>query len=214
MRPVVKICGMRDSDNIIAAAELKPDLMGFIFYRNSPRYAGEVLDPELLAGLSPGITKTGVFVNATYNEIIETAGKYSLNAVQLHGDETPELCSLVKGTGMLVIKAFNIDENKGFSISAEYLSSADYFLFDTMSSDRGGSGQKFNWKLLGGYGQGHPFILSGGISPRDEEYIREIRNPSFAGIDLNSRFEIKPGLKDIEKLKDFMNVLNANYKTL
>jgi phosphoribosylanthranilate isomerase len=214
MRPLIKICGMRDSDNIIAAAELKPDLMGFIFYRKSPRYAGDVLDPELLAGLPPAILKTGVFVNATFNEIIATAKKYSLNAVQLHGDEPPELCSRIKDAGISVIKAFSADEEKGFSISSGYLSSADYFLFDTMTSRWGGSGRKFNWELLEKYDKGHPFILSGGISPGDEESIMEIRNPSFSGVDLNSRFEIRPGLKDIKKLKEFINALKANYKIL
>jgi phosphoribosylanthranilate isomerase len=205
MNQVIKICGMRDTENIRAAAELKPGIMGFIFYPESPRYAGELLDPEILSELSPGIRKAGVFVNASWSEIKATVEKYFLNIVQLHGDETPELCLQLKSEGLEVIKAFNISNSKAFSQCSAYVSFTDYFLFDTATVKHGGSGQKFDWKILDNYDLRHPFFLSGGISPADAESIAGITLSSFYGIDLNSRFEIKPGVKDIETLKKFIN---------
>jgi phosphoribosylanthranilate isomerase len=214
MTPAIKICGMRETGNIIAAAELMPDFMGFIFYPGSGRFAGEMLNPEIVAHLPAGIRKTGVFVNAELNEITETVSKYSLNAIQLHGDEPPELCRILRDTGIVVIKAFSIGENMSFSSCRDYISCTDYFLFDTMTINHGGSGQKFDWKLLDRYDAGQPFILSGGISPTDIDNIAGITNPSFYGLDLNSRFELEPGVKDIEKLKKFINELRNKYKIL
>jgi phosphoribosylanthranilate isomerase len=214
MTPAIKICGMRETVNIKAAAELMPDLMGFIFYSGSGRFAGEMLNPEMVAKLPSGIRKTGVFVNADFNEIRDTVTKYSLNVVQLHGDESPALCSLIKDTGTQVIKAFSIGKNMSFSSCRDYIACTDYFLFDTMTINHGGSGQKFDWKLLDRYDAGQPFILSGGISPTDIDDIAGITNPSFYGLDLNSRFELEPGVKDIEKLKKFINELRNKYKIL
>ena len=214
MTPAIKICGMRETGNITAAAELMPDIMGFIFYSGSGRFAGEMLNPEIVANLPAGIRKTGVFVDADFNEIRDTVAKYSLNVVQLHGDEPPELCRLIKDTGIQVIKAFNIGENMSFSFCTDYFACTDYFLFDTMTKHHGGSGQKFDWKLLDRYEAGPPFILSGGISPTDIDNIAGISNPEFYGLDLNSRFEIEPGLKDIEKLRKFINELRNKNKLL
>jgi phosphoribosylanthranilate isomerase len=211
MMPVIKICGMRETDNIIAAAELKPDIMGFIFYPGSKRFAGALLNPEIVSNLPSGIRKAGVFVNSEFNEIIEIVAKYSLNVVQLHGAEPPELCRLIKDAGIEVIKAFNISESMSFSMCQDYIGCTDYFLFDTMTINYGGSGQKFDWKLLDRYETGHPFILSGGISPRDTDNIGRISNSSFYGIDLNSMFEIEPGFKDIDKLKTFINDLRLKH---
>jgi phosphoribosylanthranilate isomerase len=212
MTPAIKICGMRETGNITAAAELMPDMMGFIFYSGSRRFAGEMLNPELLSNLPAAIRKTGVFVNADLNEISNTVAKYSLNAVQLHGDEPPELCRLIKDTGTEVIKAFNIGENMSFSFCNDYIVCTDYFLFDTKTIHHGGSGQKFDWRLLERYEAGHPFILSGGIGPNDMDNIEGITNPAFYGLDLNSRFELEPGVKDIEILKEFIDELRNKYK--
>ena len=207
MKLLIKICGMRDSENILAVSHLRPDMLGFIFYRGSPRFAGEILDPAILANIPPQIMKTGVFVNPDLNTVEESIKKYSLEAVQLHGDETPELCRRIKENGTIVIKVFNVTNGSDFAKCAAYISSTDYFLFDTMSGLKGGSGQKFNWQILGEYNAGHPFLLSGGIDHLDADKIGDISNPYFYGIDLNSRFEIKPGFKDIEKLRNFINVL-------
>jgi phosphoribosylanthranilate isomerase len=207
MKLTVKICGMRESDNIMAAAELEPEIMGFIFYPKSPRFAGELLKPDILSLLPQNITKAGVFVNADYRTISETIKKYSLEIVQLHGDESPDLCFRLKETGIRVIKAFSLNENSGFISMSQYIQCTDYFLFDSFTSDRGGSGQKFDWKKVDDYDLGHPFFLSGGISPDDATVISGINSPSFYGVDLNSRFEIEPGLKNIEKLKVFLKEL-------
>lgn len=206
----IKICGMREPENILEVAKLKPDLMGFIFYPESPRYAAEMLNPEIPAKLSSSIKKTGVFVNADFEGITGTIRKYSLDSVQLHGNETPDTCRRLREKGIQVIKAFNINESSGFILCSEFISCTNYFLFDTFTSDYGGSGYKFDWKILDKYNLGHPFFLSGGIGPGDVNKILEITNPEFYGIDLNSRFEVKPGLKDIETLKKFISDLRLN----
>jgi phosphoribosylanthranilate isomerase len=214
MNPVIKICGMREYRNILELAELNPDILGFIFYSRSPRFAGELLVPEILANLNPDIKKTGVFVNADLTVISETVQKYSLDIVQLHGIESPELCSRLRYAGITVIKAFNIKESGDFSKCGEYINCTDYFLFDTFTENHGGSGQKFDWNILDKYTLGHPFFLSGGITQNDIDSIAGITNPSLYGIDLNSRFEITPGLKDIEKLKKFIHEFRLKYKSL
>jgi len=214
MSLMIKICGMREPENIREVAELKPDLMGFIFYSYSSRYATGKLDPEILTRVSPSVKKTGVFVNAGFEEITGTVRKYSLDIVQLHGNETPDICLRLRETGIPVIKAFNITESSGFKLCSEFINCTDYFLFDTVTSDYGGSGNKFDWKILDKYDLDHPFFLSGGITFQDVNKILEITNPAFYGIDLNSRFEIKPGLKNIETLKKFISDIRLNKKSL
>ena len=210
MSPLIKICGMREPENILAAAQLKPDLLGFIFYQESPRYAGTYLDPVILSNLPIDIRKAGVFVNSDFNIIQDTVAKYSLDVVQLHGNESPELCARIKNSGIQVIKAFNISDTTDPKVFDDFIEYTDYFLFDARSPKFGGSGQKFDWKLLDMMDRGHQFFLSGGISPQDIDNIAAISNQSFHGIDLNSRFEIKPGLKDIEKLEIFINEVKGN----
>ncbi len=212
MKPLVKICGMRESENILSVAKLRPDLMGFIFYPRSPRYAAGFLDPDLLSSLGHGIIRTGVFVDADYNDMIVTARQYSLDAVQLHGNESPDLCRQLKNTGLRVIKTFRISDNNSFLQCGEYSSCTDLFLFDTPAATHGGSGLKFDWKLLEGYQQEHPFLLGGGIGPDDAADIQAIDNHFFRGVDLNSRFEISPGTKETGKLRKFINELRANLR--
>lgn len=214
MKEMIKICGMREPENIREVSELKPDLLGFIFYKGSPRYAGEILDPAVLSAIPEHIKKTGVFVNSDFQEIILTAGKYSLDIVQLHGNETPDECFRLKEKGISIIKAFNIKECKDFSFCNDYVDSTDYFLFDTFSSKYGGSGLKFDWGLIDEYNLDKPFFLSGGISPDDIGNILEITNEAFAGVDLNSRFEIKPGLKDIQALNNFISDFRLHYNSI
>jgi len=209
MPGMVKICGMREAENIREVSELKPDLLGFIFYRGSQRYAGES-DPGILSAVPGNIKKTGVFVNADFQEIIFTVSKYSLDTVQLHGNETPDECKRLNERGIRIIKTFSIKESKDFRLCNDYFSSTDYFLFDTFDPKYGGSGQKFDWRLLDNYNLDKPFFLSGGISPDDISNILEIKNNAFAGVDLNSRFESKPGLKDIATLKKFITDLRSH----
>jgi phosphoribosylanthranilate isomerase len=202
----IKICGMREKENIRQVAELNPDMLGFIFYPESPRYAGDT-DPAVLNGLPQEIIKTGVFVNSSFDHITRTVLKYSLGMVQLHGNETPELCIRIKETGIHVIKAFGIGNDFNFTECRQYISCTDYFLFDTSASGYGGSGKKFGWELIDKYNFRHPFILSGGISPGDTDKVASIRNSELKGIDINSRFEIKPGLKDVTLIRDFISDL-------
>lgn len=214
MSLMIKICGLREPENILKVAELKPDLMGFIFYPYSPRYAGEILNPEIIEKFPPHVRRAGVFVNASFEEITVSVRKYSLHIVQLHGNESPEFCCRLSETGIQVIKAFNIKESADFKLCSEFIACTNYFLFDAFTSDYGGSGYKFDWKILDKYDLGHSFFLSGGITPSDVDNILKITNPAFYGIDLNSRFEVKPGLKDIETLKKFITDIRFNNKSL
>lgn len=196
---------MCEPDNMLEVANLKPDLMGFIFYPASPRYAAKILNPEIFTRFPPGIRKVGVFVNTNFNEIKGTIRKYSLDMVQLHGDESAETCRRLNEADIHIIKSFNIKDSTGFKLCAKYIPYTDYFLFDASTLKYGGSGYKFDWKVLDNYKLGHPFFLSGGIAPGDVYKIMEITNPAFCGIDLNSMFEVKPGLKNVKILKKFIH---------
>ena len=206
MNVKIKICGMRDMENIRQVAELNPDMLGFIFYPQSPRYAGNT-DPAILNDIPQGIIKTGVFVNSSFDQISGTVSKYSLGMVQLHGKETPEFCLRIKETGIPVIKAFGMADDFDFNECSKYISCTDYFLFDTSVSGYGGSGEKFKWEVIDRYIFQHPFILSGGIGPGDTEKIASIKNSELRGVDINSRFEIKPGVKDVKLLRKFISEL-------
>jgi phosphoribosylanthranilate isomerase len=202
----IKICGLKFPENIAAVAALKPDFMGFIFYPKSPRYA-EPLDTVALNALPESINKIGVFVNENLENILTFVYKYKLDGIQLHGTELVEMCKELLQTGLIVIKAFPIAEAYNFRVTKPYEGVCDYFLFDTKTEVYGGSGVKFNWKMLDEYKGETPFLLSGGIAADDAEAILKIKHPRFAGIDLNSKFEVKPGEKNVELLKDFISKL-------
>ncbi len=194
---------MKIPENIAAVAALKPDFMGLIFYPKSPRYA-ETLDIAALNALSPSIKKIGVFVNENLENILTIAYKYKLDGLQLHGTELVDMCAKLKRAGYIVIKAFPIAEAYNFKVTKDYEGACDYFLFDTKTDAYGGSGLKFNWAMLEEYRGETPFLLSGGIAADDAEAILKIEHPKFVGIDLNSKFELKPGLKNIDLLKTFI----------
>lgn len=202
----IKICGLKYPENIRAAAALKPDFMGFIFYPKSPRYA-EPLDVSTLNALPVSIKKIGVFVNETEENILTAVYKYKLDGVQLHGTELVAMCKELRETGLIIIKAFPIAEAYNFKVTKAYEGSCDYFLFDTKTDAYGGSGAKFNWAMLDEYKGETPFLLSGGIAPDDAEAILKIKHPKLAGVDLNSKFEVRPGEKNIGLLRGFMNEL-------
>ena len=203
MKPqIIKVCGMRDAENIRAIDELDVDWIGFIFYPSSPRYAGKFVPP-----LPAKAKRVGVFVNEETATLRETARRNSIDILQLHGDETPDDCRSLRGDGFKVIKAFSVSrEDASFpaGLVKRYDNSCDYFLFDTYTAAYGGSGQSFQWEALHSYSGNTPFLLSGGISPTDLSRIREFHHPACVGIDLNSRFETRPGLKDIELLQHFI----------
>jgi phosphoribosylanthranilate isomerase len=201
----IKICGLRHPDNINAAAGLVPDYVGFICYAPSPRYATD-LQAETLAALPKSIRKTAVFVNEDAETVSKLITTYNFDTIQLHGNEDPAFCKSFMNK-VTVIKAFGLDKDFNFERLNDFAGSVDYFLFDTKTDLHGGSGKSFDWTLLDNYKLDIPFFLSGGLSLDNLDEVRSIRHPQFYGVDLNSKFEIEPGLKDIDKLKKAFELL-------
>ena len=203
----IKVCGMKYASNINAVAALMPDYLGFIFYPKSKRFVGLDFDRSDLTSLNPSIQKVAVFVNAYLNEVTEFSNIYGIKFVQLHGDETPEFCSDLRKNNFKVIKAFGIDEDFDFSALEAYKESVDYFLFDTKTPEHGGSGRTFNWQVLDQYKLAVPFFLSGGLSLANISDLKSIQHPQLFGVDLNSKFEVEPGVKNTELLAEaFKNI--------
>lgn len=194
---------MRDSENIRAIEQTKADLMGFIFHLKSPRFVASL--PEYMPKKQK---RVGVFVNASLEQILAKAQTFSLEYIQLHGDEPPAFCSELKNRGLKVIRAQRI-ANADDIIRAESYNMADLMIFDTKTELYGGSGKKFNWQLLENYKGCVPFLLSGGIRSDTFEEIKAFFHPQFAGIDLNSGFEISPALKDVGKLNNFIEKIKG-----
>ncbi len=206
----IKVCGMKVPENIEAVSGLKPGFMGFIFYPPSKRFIGLDFEKNHLNAVSKSVMKTAVFVNASIDEVLEFAKFYEMQAVQLHGNENPEFCHQVKDAGFLTIKAFGVDDAFDFDTLNEYVSHIDLFLFDTKTEQHGGSGKTFNWQVLQNYKLEKPFMLSGGISLNNLDEVLELNHPQFYGIDINSKFEIEPGLKDLELLKKVFTKLKRH----
>ncbi len=201
---IIKTCGMRDADNIRAVSELRIDWMGFIFWPPSSRYVSE--KPTFLPTRQK---RVGVFVDARIEEVKSKADEYALDLIQLHGSESPAFCERLKANSrQQLIKAFNIATQEDLEQTRPYEGLVDYFLFDTKAKMVGGNGTQFDWSVLSAYQGNTPFLLSGGIGPDDAEKVRNFHHPQLAGIDLNSRFELSPALKDIEKLKQFITEYN------
>ena len=203
----LKICGMKYPENILEVGALLPDYMGFIFWEKSARHFNGII-PEL----PKSIQKVGVFVNATLEEILEKIEKNDLQAVQLHGEESVDFCETLKKKipkEMEVIKVFSILDTFDFAALKPYEPVCDYFLFDTKGKLPGGNGSTFDWKVLEKYPSSKPFFLSGGIGIEEMEAVNEIlkTNLPVYAIDVNSKFEIEPGLKNIELLYSFKNNL-------
>jgi len=215
----LKICGMKYQENMIEVAKLQPDYLGFIFYEKSTRFFEGTI-PEL----PKYIKKVGVFVNASIDEILEKVKKHNLDVVQLHGDESPEFCDALchtvpkaKGIGSAsykieTIKVFSIKDDFDFETIKPYEPFCDFFLFDTKGKLPGGNGYAFNWNVLKEYPSTKPYFLSGGIGLEEMEsilsFLRRQESKFCHSIDVNSKFEIKPGLKNIELLKEFKNELS------
>lgn len=201
---IIKTCGMRDADNIRAVSELGIDWMGFIFWAPSSRYVSE--KPSFLPTRQK---RVGVFVDARIEEVKSKADEYALDLIQLHGSESPAFCEWLKANSrQQLIKAFNIATQEDLEQTIPYEGLVDYFLFDTKAKMVGGNGTQFDWSVLSAYQGNTPFLLSGGIGPDDAEKVRNFHHPQLAGIDLNSRFELSPAFKDIEKLKQFITEYN------
>ncbi|MGI9530836.1 phosphoribosylanthranilate isomerase [Lutimonas sp.] len=205
----VKVCGMKYEENIRSVAGLDPDYLGFIFYEKSKRFfEGEI--PEI----DRHIKKAGVFVNATEAYVNSMIKRHNLNAVQLHGDESAAYCQslgIQHKNSVEIVKAFSMSEDFDFEILRQYKASCDYFLFDTKGKERGGNGTLFDWKLLEKYTLDKPFFLSGGIGLSElsqvEEFLRSPLATHCYAIDVNSKFETKPGMKKTRELKEFIELI-------
>jgi phosphoribosylanthranilate isomerase len=206
MNQKLKICGLRDKENIEQILELKPDFVGFIFYEKSSRNVGNNLN---LDGLNFGKTKkVGVFVDAETDFILEKIEKYGLEIVQLHGSETPDFCAKIR-RNCLIFKAFGVDSTFDFEQLLPFKNAVDYFLFDTKTSAHGGSGATFDWEILQKIPADLPWILSGGLSLENIEFFLKSDFPKPFALDVNSRFEVSAGMKDLEKLE--MLVVNLEH---
>ncbi|MBD0824281.1 phosphoribosylanthranilate isomerase [Aestuariibaculum marinum] len=226
----LKVCGMKYQDNIQAVADLQPDYLGFIFYEKSARYFNTSI-PDI----SKNIKKTGVFVNETVEFVLEQIQKHDLQAVQLHGNESPEYCKQLKNChaelvsasldndlkhpqfdkSLEIVKVFSIKDEFNFEVLTPYEQVCDYFLFDTKGKLPGGNGYTFDWNVLNDYPSTKPFFLSGGIGLDEADKLNAFKQSPASkycyAIDVNSKFEIEPGLKDIEQLKQFK--ANLSFRT-
>lgn len=196
----IKVCGMREVANIEALRALNIDFVGFIFYSQSPRYVQQL--PTI--DISPRIKRVGVFVNATISEIEQRIEAFALDCIQLHGNESPDFCKQLQQKRIVVLKAFAVDEQFDFDTLKAYEAYCDYFLLDAKGKSYGGNGVQFDWQILEQYTSSKPFFLSGGIGLADIPQVLRLAHPQLYGIDVNSRFEIAPALKDLAQIKELV----------
>ena len=205
---IVKVCGMREAENIRAIEALGVDWMGFIFWEHSSRSVS-----QRPAYLPTRAKRVGVFVDAPLDVVCQHVETFGLDVVQLHGSESPaylhDLRTALAGA-VLIVKAFSIATRDDLLQTSLYEGLADYFLFDTKAQLVGGNGRKFDWAVLAHYDGSTPFLLSGGIGPDDASRLSAFSHPRLAGIDLNSRFEAAPALKNVELLKQFLYDIQQN----
>lgn len=205
-----KVCGITSLKQLQQLDGLEVDFAGLIFYKSSPRYVGNKLTKEELAGIDLDIKKVGVFVNEERDEIMRIVEEYDLDVVQLHGQESPHFCEKISGE-IEVIKAFSVNDTSNKSVDdmiADYDEVCDYYLFDSASKGlAGGTGKKFDWKRIADSKIEKPFFLSGGIEPNDATIIKKFKHPDFYGVDINSRFEKEPGVKDMGQILQFLHSL-------
>ncbi len=202
----LKVCGITTTEDIRELITLNITRLGFIFYHQSKRYVYGKLIEQGLREVPQRIKKTGVFVNAEKAEIEQMVDMYRLESIQLHGDETPEFCNYFRSVTE-VIKTISIKDKTSFENTKLYADACDLFLFDTQSEHFGGTGKTFNWQWLEAYNLDKPFYLSGGISLENFEEIKNIEHKQLLGIDINSKFETAPGIKDIEKIKQLIAMM-------
>ena len=200
----IKVCGMKDPQNINEVASLLPDFLGFIFYKKSARYVEEIPLRKVLFNLDSGIERVGVFVDEAIEKVVEVCHRLGLSYAQLHGNESPEYCAQVRLEGISVIKVFHMGDVFDLDQIKPYENCADILLFNTKTKGYGGSGKHFDWNLLTTYSSELPFLLSGGISSEDILRIKRLQIPKLLGIDVNSRVEISPANKDVNKVKELI----------
>ncbi len=233
---IIKVCGMRVAQNIREVSALGVDWLGLIFWKDSPRYITQITSR---GGFIPDYTsfeaeqprlggkplfqykennpkRVGVFVDDMPQNIVTRVANFSLDFVQLHGEESPVMIENLRATlepdirpNVKIIKTISVESAADFAKCTPYVGLVDYFLFHNKCEQKGGSGEKFDWSVLGEYNLDVPFLISGGIGPDDVEMVKAVSHPQFAGIDVNSKFEIEPAVKDVEKLKTFVEALRA-----
>lgn len=205
----VKVCGNKYVNNFLKVADLGVDYVGFIFYEKSPRY----VENELIFSVFPNAFKVGVFVNASLDTILEKVNTYGLDVVQLHGDESVAFCQQLRAAEsektFEIWKAFGIDAAFDFRLLTTYQHVVNSFVFDTKTSDYGGSGKRFDWTLLTNYSLSTPFFLSGGIRLADAATLKNSPHPRCLGFDINSGFELEPGIKNTTEIKAFIAGIHA-----
>ncbi|RSK29543.1 phosphoribosylanthranilate isomerase [Hymenobacter metallilatus] len=206
--PYLKVCGMADADSLQAVAALQPDFLGFIFYPQSKRYVGGRLPAAAVRALPAAIRRVGVFVDEQPAAVLDNVQEYGLDVVQLHGQESADVCLALRMTGVAVIKAFAVGEEFDFTRLEPYVGCVDYFLFDAAGAQPGGNGTAFRWELLQGYTLPVPYFLAGGIGPEHAVALPGLSLPGLFALDLNSRFETAPGVKDAGQLGRFFRALN------
>lgn len=209
----IKVCGMAHETNVAEVSALAPEYMGFIFHEHSPRNAAS-LAPEAVGRLQRGITAVGVFVDKPSDKVASIAHRYGIHTVQLHGEEPPEECIELKRQGFTVWKAVGVDGMVDPEALRPYCDSVACFVFDTKSRRHGGTGVKYDWEYLRSYTLDIPLMLSGGISPDDAGRILEFHHPMLAGVDVNSRFEDAPGIKNTARLNEFINKIRHCQKAM
>ena len=216
----IKVCGMREEENVEALLQLPIDYIGFIFYKNSARNVPKGALIDWIANKQKqfnNIQRVGVFVNSEIDFVLNKVHDYQLDYVQLHGEESAEYCAEIQSFWDMstvrrakLIKVFAVDDDFNFGFTKAYEPHCSYFLFDTKGPKRGGNGQKFDWELLKEYEGETPFFLSGGIDEDSADRILSLNLEQLVGIDVNSKFETAPGLKDIDKLKPFVEAIKAH----
>ncbi|SMD31647.1 phosphoribosylanthranilate isomerase [Reichenbachiella faecimaris] len=199
----IKVCGIRNQANLAFLNAAEVDFIGFIFYSKSSR---NFHDGDIKGAIQSGKKKVGVFVNEAIEEVERLAEAYQLDYLQLHGDESPAYCKQLKTQGYKLLKAFSIYDQLPSNLE-EYESVVDYFLFDTKGVSYGGNGTQFDWRVLDEYQLKTPFILSGGIGTQDVVALKSLSHPLLYAVDVNSKFEMAPGLKDEHLLGNFIEEL-------
>ena len=206
---LIKVCGLNNPKNILELSQQKIDLMGFIFYKQSPRYFNNELGHQVAKQIPKRIKKVGVFVNESILNVLNEVTRFDLNYVQVHGDESPEYCEKLR-SHVKIIKTISVENKNSISKSQDFSQVCDYFLFDTATSNYGGSGLKFDWSWLNSDIITKPFFISGGISLENCHEIKNLHLNNFIGIDVNSKFEISPGIKNLKKIKLLAQQIHDN----
>jgi len=204
----VKVCGMKYRDNIRSVSLSSPDMLGFIFYKKSPRFVRPNALQAVIEELPQHVQTVGVFVNENLSRIKRIVRMLQLDFVQLHGLESVETVKKLKEENIAVIKAFHIDNEFDWSTVQAYETDCFAFIFDTAGSQWGGHGKQFNWSKLSLYQGQRPYLLSGGIDNESVQRLRAISDERFIGVDINSRFEVSPGRKNIQLVSSFIKRLN------